>query len=161
MKLNLIGQKYNRLTVIQKSTAVHKSDAVSWDCICDCGKQTTATSYELRSGHKKSCGCLKQAPKHEDLTGRRFGRLTVIKHMGNDTARKTIWRCKCDCGKNSDVRAPDLKSGNTQSCGCLGQNLAKRNLMKGGFYGKNNFETARQEGTPSECRRISKGKWDV
>ena len=138
MKIDLAGQKFHRLQVMQKSDEQRKTDAVLWDCICDCGSKTTATTAQLRSGHKKSCGCLKRAPKAEDLTGKRFGRLTVLKRVGT-IERRPIWRCRCDCGRKTDVRSSDLKSGNTKSCGCLGNHFAKRNLLEGGFYGKNKF----------------------
>ena len=136
MKIDLTGQKFHRLQVVQKSEQQSKADAVLWECICDCGSKTTATTAQLRSGHKKSCGCIKHAPKAEDITGQRFGRLTVMKRVGT-ADRKAIWRCRCDCGKKTDVRSSDLKSGNTKSCGCLGNHFAKRNLLEGGYYGKN------------------------
>ena len=69
MKIDLTGQKFHRLQVVQKSEQQSKADAVLWDCICDCGSKTTATTAQLRSGHKKSCGCIKRASKAEDLTG--------------------------------------------------------------------------------------------
>lgn len=136
VRIDLTGQKFNRLTVVQRSEEQRKTDAVLWDCICECGTKTTATTNELRSGHKKSCGCLKKEPKADNLTGMRFGRLTVRKRVGTTADRKPIWRCNCDCGKKTDVRACDLKSGNTRSCGCLGNHFAQRNLMEGGFYEK-------------------------
>lgn len=52
-----------------------------------------------------------------DLTGQRFGRLTVIERAENK-GEQTAWRCKCDCGKIVDVRGGNLKSGHTTSCGC-------------------------------------------
>ena len=58
-----------------------------------------------------------------DLSGERFGRLTVV-HRGEDCIRKngchrTTFVCKCDCGNIIQVRASELKNGNTRSCGCL------------------------------------------
>ena len=55
----------------------------------------------------------------KDITGQRFGRLTVIENVGRDKHRQVIWRCKCDCGKETIIRGYSLRSGNTQSCGCL------------------------------------------
>ncbi len=54
----------------------------------------------------------------KDLTGQRFGRLTVLEFMPDET-RHTKWKCKCDCGNIKIVEGANLKSGNTQSCGCL------------------------------------------
>lgn len=56
--------------------------------------------------------------KFVDLTGRKFGRLTVIKRAGY-YKKEIMWRCKCDCGKEVDVIGGSLKRGNTKSCGCL------------------------------------------
>lgn len=54
-----------------------------------------------------------------DLTGKRFGKLTVVKLTGRSKDKKTVWLCKCDCGNYKDVRASNLTSGATKSCGCL------------------------------------------
>ena len=61
-----------------------------------------------------------------DLTGKKFGKLTVIgySHKDNKKCRsgywETIyyWKCECDCGNVVIVRANNLKTGNTKSCGC-------------------------------------------
>lgn len=53
-----------------------------------------------------------------DLTGWVFGRLTV-REMGSPAPDGLVrWVCSCECGKSAEVRAKDLKSGNTRSCGC-------------------------------------------
>lgn len=54
-----------------------------------------------------------------DLTGRKFGLLTVIETMGKNKHRHFCWRCSCDCGKFTIVVGHNLVSGNTRSCGCL------------------------------------------
>lgn len=55
-----------------------------------------------------------------DLTGQRFGRLTVISQTDRRNTRGSIvWKCRCDCGKYVFVDGGPLKSGRTQSCGCL------------------------------------------
>lgn len=122
MFMDLSGQKFEDLTVVRKSEK-QTGKETQWLCRCACGRETTASTYELRSGHKKSCGCRKSRPKAHDLTGMRFGRLTVIKRVGTIN-RRPIWHCKCDCGKFTDVRSVDLKSGNTKSCGCMGKHQA-------------------------------------
>lgn len=52
--------------------------------------------------------------KRIDLTGKRFGKLTAIKYVGNDR-----WLCKCDCGNETEVLSMNLRSAHTKSCGCL------------------------------------------
>ncbi|MBE6943806.1 MAG: hypothetical protein E7453_06045 [Ruminococcaceae bacterium] len=67
-----------------------------------------------------------------DLTGQRFGRLTVIQRSKNDASNKPQWHCLCDCGKTAIVRGADLKMGKVYSCGCYRNNrLATRNYIHG------------------------------
>ena len=54
-----------------------------------------------------------------DLTGKRFGRLIVIKKGETDKNYNTSWVCKCDCGNEVTVQTGHLRSGHTQSCGCI------------------------------------------
>lgn len=57
--------------------------------------------------------------KPVDITNQRFGRLVAIRHVGNDVRSKRIWLCQCDCKNEKHIRAGDLRSGKTKSCGCL------------------------------------------
>ena len=57
--------------------------------------------------------------KFIDLTGQRFGRLTVISHSGKNKVRESQWLCLCECGNSSIVVGTALKNGRTKSCGCL------------------------------------------
>lgn len=58
-----------------------------------------------------------------DLTGQRYGRLTVVEqaktHVTPGGRNVYMWRCVCDCGKESIVSTSALRSGDTKSCGCL------------------------------------------
>lgn len=133
MNVNLEGMKFNHLTVI-KYAGTDKHQRRLWECRCDCGATTYATTSALKNGYKKSCGCLKHTSNANDLKGQRFGMLMVMKRVGTNQHRKALWKCKCDCGKTTTVSSIDLTTGNTKSCGCLGKNYAKRNLMKGGYW---------------------------
>ncbi len=53
-----------------------------------------------------------------DLKGERFNRLTVIGIAGQDKHHRYIWHCACDCGNEVDVSSNNLRTGNTNSCGC-------------------------------------------
>lgn len=57
-----------------------------------------------------------------DLTGRKFGRLTVIRRDGQKDGRAT-WLCLCECGNIHSASGKYLRSGATQSCGCLHKEL--------------------------------------
>lgn len=54
--------------------------------------------------------------RHIDLTGFRFGRLSVMRRV--DGGKKIRWLCVCDCGMTTTVRGDHIKSGATTSCGC-------------------------------------------
>lgn len=54
-----------------------------------------------------------------DLTGQRFGRLTVLERAENSPSQKVQWLCRCDCGNACVVRGNDITAGRTLSCGCL------------------------------------------
>ena len=60
-----------------------------------------------------------------DLTGRKFGRLLVLKRE-NPINKRTLWLCKCDCGKEVVVESYNLRKGHTQSCGCLQAEAASK-----------------------------------
>lgn len=116
---DLRGRKFGKLTVIER--APNKKDgSTQWYCRCDCGNKNlvVAIGTNLRSGHKKSCGCISKAI---DLTGQKYGRLTVINRAENKTSKEVKWNCKCDCGnpKLITVSSTNLRKGNTKSCGCL------------------------------------------
>ena len=59
-----------------------------------------------------------------DLTGQKFGRLTVLepaytKEIGKDKKKRLYWKCQCDCGNIAYVMGQTLRNGTTNSCGCL------------------------------------------
>lgn len=72
----------------------------------------------------------------EDLTGQRFGRLTVIcqtdDHVSKSGCIKAQWLCRCDCGNEVAVIGTNLKRGNSKSCGCLNDELRKTRSIKHG-----------------------------
>jgi hypothetical protein len=53
-----------------------------------------------------------------DLTGQRFGRLSVIEFAGKAKNGHSKWLCKCDCGSEVIVSYDGLKRGDSKSCGC-------------------------------------------
>lgn len=123
--IDLTGKNFYRLKVI-KCIGKNKHGQYLWECKCDCGNKKTISSNSLMQGHTKSCGCL--AIEHmkelgrksrKDLSGHKFGRLTVIRDTGERKGEKIIYECLCDCGKTKNVSASNLKSGQVQSCGCL------------------------------------------
>lgn len=71
--------------------------------------------------------------KLDDLTGRRFGRWTVLgrgttKHRGAE-GTKLAWVVRCDCGFTAERWGTDLKQGKTCSCGCLRSDLNRDRML--------------------------------
>lgn len=123
------GNIYGYLTVIER---VHNSPEgkAMWLCKCKCGNKVIVSGKNLRSGNTKSCGCYQKEMattsnliRGKDLTGRRFGKLTVIKEDGfikkKDGRRARLWLCQCDCGNTCSIQHQYLTGGDTSSCGCL------------------------------------------
>lgn len=126
--INLAGQKFNRLLVIERDISYPSGAGKSahWICQCDCGNKVSVRSDKLKKGITQSCGCLSKEIHSQiflkDLSNQRFGRLLVeerdnSKPMGKECF--AYWICKCDCGNTVSVRGDHLRNGTTQSCGCL------------------------------------------
>ena len=107
---------------------------------------------------------MKNMRRVNDLTGKKFGMLTVI-GIDDRGTRKTYWMCQCDCGNVKSVRSDSLQSGAIKSCGCLKKKQDAMNLtsnhshkmsgtrlfgewqgMKGRCFNKNNARFARYGG---------------
>ena len=88
-----------------------------WVCQCDCGNTCIAPLNQMRSGYKKSCGCLGHPPL-KDYVGKRFHQLTVLEYAGKVNGMHR-WRCLCDCGNETVVGQTLLQTGKTKSCGCM------------------------------------------
>ena len=136
--IDLTGKTFGRLTVLSR-TVNDKFGKVCWLCRCSCGNIISVSSGALVTGNTKSCGCLQRDRASEsnikDLTGLRFGRLTVIKRIENSTGSKSVssgyvqYECKCDCGNTCIVKAGNLSSGDTKSCGCLNTDRRKERAI--------------------------------
>lgn len=82
--LNLTGQKYGRLTVIEKQPVRDKYKKVVWKCVCDCGAVVMVNTKNIRTGNTTSCGCY-----HRDL---------ITKHGMRNTSVYRTWssmRTRC------------------------------------------------------------------
>lgn len=70
-------------------------------------------------------------PNIIDLTGQRFGRLTVVRFQGRQN-EQTFWLCQCDCGKTTKTSTSRLRSGQTKSCGCYNLEMSRVKNTKHG-----------------------------
>lgn len=53
------GNRYGRLTVLERQRPARRENNTRWVCRCDCGTETVTHGFELRRGCVKSCGCLR------------------------------------------------------------------------------------------------------
>lgn len=67
-----------------------------------------------------------------DLTGRQFGKLTVLSRAPNRGGR-TYWLCRCECGVEKPVKGGHLTTGATSTCGCSGSAAAARRVAEHGM----------------------------
>lgn len=125
-----IGKKFGRLTVIKRvddRIQPNGNHDTMLECQCDCGNITVVRASDLTNNHTQSCGCFNKERVIEtsliDLTGERFGRLTVVKRAESrilsNGKHVTRWLCKCDCGNETIVASSSLVTGLTKSCGCI------------------------------------------
>ena len=122
--IDLTGKIFGYLTVVEEAGRNNQS-GVTWLCRCNCGNEVIIGGHSLIRGNTKSCGCYRRITTINrmmdsvvDLSGQRFGKLTVIervKYKGN----RYKWLCVCSCGNETLVGTFGLTSGHTKSCGCL------------------------------------------
>ena len=137
-KINEIGNIYGQLTVIDEAPSKNKK--ACWVCQCSCGNTKIVTGDALRQGNTTSCGCMKKIRGYnvgksnkKDLTGKKFGLLTVIESVGSASYGGVLWKCQCECGNYHIVESGNLQSGKVKSCGCLiswGEAQTERLLRK-------------------------------
>ena len=99
-------------------------------CI-NCSKEFSRKPSEKPKYCSRDCyfSAIKVAHNFKDITGKRFGRLVVIKRVGKKRSF-ALWLCKCDCGNFNEVTSRSLINGNSKSCGCLSREVHSK-LRKG------------------------------
>lgn len=98
--------------------------------------------------------------KKIDLTGQRYGKLTVL-HPAENIGNRTAWVCRCDCGKEVVVKTCHLRSGHTTSCGCISA-LSSLTYIDGTCVEMLRAKTVRRNntsGVPGVDWRASKKLW--
>lgn len=132
MRENIIGQRFNRLVVIEDDGTRSSKGEIKWLCQCDCGKFYHALGHRLKRGLTKSCGCLnseKRRERFKDLTGAETGNFKIIDKAYSKNQR-VYWNCICKhCGKSIVLSNNDIS--HYKSCGCLkGASAAYMNSIR-------------------------------
>ena len=117
MKLiDLTGKTFGRLTVLQKSDRSDAHGHPLWDARCICGETKPLSLASIKSAH----GQCPHRSRVEDITGRKFHRLTVVAMAGLNEHAQAMCVADCDCGtKGRKLLKSMLMTGKTRSCGCL------------------------------------------
>lgn len=111
--INLTGKRFGKVIVLNQVQQHANDKHTRWKFQCDCGVVGDKTSNNF----KKNVYCGKCYPQARDLTGKKFGRLTVIA-FSHKSKGSLHWKCICDCGNFKNVRSNLLKNGSISSCGC-------------------------------------------
>lgn len=125
---DITNKQFGHLTVLYRYY-LNDGKITKWVCQCSCGEICCVRKTYLTSGKKTCC----RKCSHEQLAlsqiknevGNVYGKLTVLKlaERGNGQAK---WLCQCECGGQAIVYGWNLRSGQTQSCGCIlskGENI--------------------------------------
>jgi len=113
---DLTTEKFSSLQPIE--VVGRKNGHLVWKCKCDCGNFKDCSSSDLVQGSVTGCGLCKRSTLPRDLTGQKFGKLTVLERDGKLNSNKTAWRCQCSCGTIKTMKQNSLVSGCANSCGC-------------------------------------------
>lgn len=165
---DLTGQRFGRAIAIEP--AENRKDKTYWKCKCDCGNLCEISTQSLLKNTESSCGCFakdflsnlslkKIDEKNKIKVGQKYGLLTLLEPTDKiDNYQGRIWKCQCDCGNICQKSLGHIISGNTKSCGCLGnsygeyaiENLLKTNNIE--YEKEKFFETCRFPKTNKLCR---------
>ena len=127
--IDLSGKRFGKLVVLERDfDTTGKCNAVRWKCKCDCGNVVSVIGANLKRGDAKSCGCA----RYNDLTGKTFGRWTVLE-KSEKIGRIQTYLCKCQCGNTAKVPHSNLTRGKSTSCGCFQKELASKRFKKHGM----------------------------
>lgn len=153
------GERFGYLTVIEMVRL--PNGRRKWKCLCDCGNEVLRDAGQLRSGNTISCGCKRNALI--DLTGKRFGRLTVIKRAEDKIEpsgrHRLMWKCLCDCGNVCYVSGDNLGKC-AFSCGCRKNESASKRFsskLEGTTFGK--LKVIKRVGTQTQGNGDKKSLW--
>ena len=124
---DLIGKKYGKLTILEawrnsKCKIIVKAQ-------CECGIIKEYNFDHLQNGQTTSCGCARNKIDLDDLIGKKYGRLTILKSyrkLDNQNKHVIYVEAECECGTIKEYRYDHLKDNVIQSCGCYHKELTKQ-----------------------------------
>lgn len=124
-RIDISGKRIGRVIILERDQS--KPRCLFWKAVCDCGTHFSCYSASFKRGERFECKeCMLERRRGIDLTGRKYGRWTVV-GMGVNHHNKTVCHCLCDCGKTGDVTPYTLsRPRHSMSCGCYGRKLKSK-----------------------------------
>lgn len=120
------GAVIGKLTLVEFHGR-NKNSKKLWLCRCECGNMAMREEGNLKATKIPHCGCSPGWKGHNkrfnDISGQKFGRLTVRCFYSKNKYSHNLWLCDCECGNQTIVSTRDLTSDSTKSCGCLAKEL--------------------------------------
>lgn len=110
-RVDRTGHIYGELKVIRLHDDSNPK-YLTWLCECSCGNTRIAIGCRLQQGAMTSCReCVNLSLRKlsDNLVGRKFGHLVVLRYAGRDTAN--LWECQCKCGRKPRIREYRLLQG--------------------------------------------------
>jgi len=128
--IDLTGRKFGKLTVIKK--AKKRGPKLYWLCKCECGVEKEIRGSSLKAGDSTSCGSGYCNGRVNDITGRVFGKITVLSFSRILNGR-SMFNCKCSCGNKKEIEGHHLIQGLVVTCTkCnLNEYFTRENYMVG------------------------------
>lgn len=132
---NEIGNKYGKLTVIERDGSNKKGQAM-WKCQCDCGNIVSVSGIRLRNGHTQSCGCYQKERTSEavtkNLVGQTIGNFTVLESIRGvkKGGPSHSWKCRCNLCGREDVIITTHNIYLQYSCGCSISSKGERKIIE-------------------------------
>ena len=118
-KLDLTGNVYGELTVVEMLYNYNNKRRTYCRCITLYGNEVVVRADALRSGATHLAKGAGKTGKSMDISGKRFGLLTAIRPTEQRSSNGAIiWECLCDCGNTTYVSVGQLTRKHTLSCGC-------------------------------------------
>ena len=131
-KTDLTGQQFGIYLVLNYNQELsNEKRKTYWTCKCTkCGHILNVRTDGLKRNPQSCPNC------KNDLTGQKFGRLTVLKKGKIDKNGHAYWICLCECGNQVEVAGTNIIRGLTQSCGCLHKEICHNLFTDKNIIGK-------------------------
>lgn len=120
--IDISGERYGKITVVEKLKEKGKHGESMYLCKCDCGNVKKYKLGDIRSGgsHIRSCGCEQYKREAKDITGEKRAKLEAKVNTGRKSSNGDyVWVFLCDCGNFVSSTIGRFRYGKIQSCGCI------------------------------------------